>query len=171
MHFDTTTATAERIQINLDGDTLIAFGDFVADGGHGFTSSGFVQRHVNGANTNIDTSTDWLDPRTSFTPADWQVRGTYASYNASLGNAVEIGNAFVPLPVGTVGSWYTLDSSRRFHWRVATSYSPRYAIITVRFEIRNQNDGSFNTLTSAEDAAPIAAFGFYTSNIEAAGTA
>lgn len=168
MHADTMTALGQGIEASLLGGHAQDQDVTDARGGFRFANTGFSYKYEGGGTSLINSATDWIEPRTSFTAADWQIRGTYTFYDGT-GGITQTGNATVPSPVGTVGSWYALDTSRTFYWRaLTTTFGPiRILETTIRFEIRNSVETSYNTQTSVEDAAAIADSGIYTVSIEA----
>jgi hypothetical protein len=163
------TATNQGTSASLLGGFAQDFDVTFAEAGFYFTNSGLSYRLEGGGSSLINSATDWIFPRTSFTAADWQIRGTYTAYISTGAGVTEVGTAFVPTPVGTVGSWYGLGASQTFEWRAQTTFfGPiRGLEASIRFEIRNSIETNYNTETSVEDAAAIAASGIYSVSVEA----
>lgn len=168
IHFGAMPAATGGIDITLSGGFAQDFDITFAEVGFQFTSTGFVQKYEGGGTTTLNSATDWMFPRTAITPGDWQVRGAHTAYTQIGSGVSQVGNSLVPAPSGT-GAWNTLTSTRTFRWRASTTtFGPiRGLIATVRFEMRNTVDTSFNTETSVLDAAAIAADGLYSFNVEA----
>lgn len=160
MHFDTTSAAASsNFVVTLTTSTVNYTGGFSARGGFNFTDFGYVEKR-SGAGTNaVNTSTDWIIPRSAPSPvyADWQVRGTFTSIFDSQTPSTTGSNAFIPYTINTPGGWYNLGTERNYLWNIDTDFDNEFASLAIRYEIRNQTVSSFNTLTSTFDAAPIAA--------------
>ena len=167
MHMDTGTATSESTKVSLLGGSALDFDITYASGGFTFTSAGFLQRSQGGITTTINSDSDWIFSRTSFTPGDFQVRGTYDSIFQDQGS-FQAANQ-IPTPVGTAGPWVNLSSIQQYIWVCSTTTYGAIKIIEadIRFEIRNQNFSQWNTETSTVDAAPIAAAGLYSIYLEA----
>ena len=168
IHFDATTAAAaESTTVSLLGGFAQDLDVIYAQGGFKFNLDGTTLRQQGGASVLINSATDWIFPRTSFTAGDFQVRGTYDSIIADLSSTQPFN--VIPKPVGTAGSWVNLNSTQQYIWVCSTTtFGPIKRIhADIRFEIRNQNDSSFNTETSVVDATAIADDGIYTINIEA----
>ena len=163
------TATNQGTSASLLGGFAQDFDVTFAEAGFYFTNSGLSYRLEGGGSSLINSATDWIFPRTSFTAADWQIRGTYTAYISTGAGVTQSGTGFVPTPVGTVGAWFGLGSLQTFYWRAQTTlFGPiRGLEASIRFEIRNSVETSYNTETSVEDAAAIAASGIYSVSVEA----
>ncbi len=169
IHFDAMPAAAADItKVSLLGGSAQDIDVIFAQGGFKFLANGTSLRQQGGASVVINTATDWIFPRTSFTPGDFQVRGTYNSISQNFGSTQPFN--FIPTPVGTAGSWVNLNSTQQYIWQCSTTIfgAIKLIVATIRFEIRNTVDTSFNTQTSVVDATAIAADGLYSINIEAA---
>ena len=167
MHMDASAATSESTKVSLLGGFAQDIDITYASGGFTFTSAGFSQEYEGGGSTNINTGSDWIFPRDSFTAGDFQVRGTYDSIQTNQGSFQLVNQ--IPEPVGTPGPWVNLSSLQQYIWVCSTTTFGPIKLIRadIRFEIRNQNFSQWNTETSTVDAAPIAADGLYSINIEA----
>lgn len=160
MHMDATTAaSASQFTVSLNGANINGTGGWDYDWGWSFKTDGFVEEYRNGFTNNIKTATDWIDPRTGFVSADYEVRGGLQSDFSSQSKSTAGSNAFIPSTVGLIGSWYSLSITRIFRFGIDTFGDHEFSNGWIRFEIRNVTNPSQNTLTSAVDAAPIMAVG------------
>ena len=169
MHMDAMTAlAAANFEVTLTTSTIFHVGGFSSSGGFNFTNGGYVQQHIAGCEFNVNTSTDWIIPRSSPSPvyADWQVRGTFTSIFDSQTPSTAGSTAFIPYVINTPGSWYDLDSTNQYEWTINTGFDNEFATLAIRYEIRNQTVSGYNTLISTFDAAPIAATAPFTVSLE-----
>jgi len=161
MHMDATSAaSANLLVVSLNGASINGTGGFGYNWGWTFKTNGYIEEYRNGFFNNIQTATDWIDPRTGFTAADYEVRGGVQSESASQTKSTLGSNAFISNTPNTVGSWYGLGVNRIFRFGIDTNGDNEYCNGWIRYEIRNQATPSRNTAISTVDGAPIMAEGY-----------
>ena len=162
MHMDATTAAAAAgYEVSLSGDNIFGSGSTSYQWGWRLLTTGYLERNQNGFFTNVNTGSDWITPRTGFTPADYEVRAEIISGSGFCSFAAsEIGNAV------TGGGWYSLAIDRRYWWSMVTPFNNEFCDQDVRMEIRDVTNPSNNIKTSVIDATPIMDDGVFTYFIE-----
>lgn len=153
IHFDAMPgAAADTLTVSLSGEFI--------DDQTGFLTAivslqtradGTMWKREAGSWFQIDGLSDWIWPRTSFDPADYEIRLNYSGSG--------------PFPSPGIDVWLPMNLQRTWTWTC-----DRFCVeaATVTLDIRHATDGSKNTVSSLEDsAACMATSNGYTIAIEA----
>ena len=75
LHFDAVTAASAGIpELSLNGGFASSSGFKTTGGGFKWDNLGRSFKIQNGANIQINTSTDWIEPNVVYDPADYEIR-------------------------------------------------------------------------------------------------
>ena len=149
-----TAASATGTDVILTNGYAIDFGFKAADAGFMWSSNGTVFKDEGGTLSQIHASTDWLVP--VLDPGNYQLR--------IRGVTVDNNDAFQTGGSVDVDDWNTLDVTRIHKYRILDPELSSYSdTVTFYAEIRfgNGSNVTKNPLTSAYDAARIAATAYY----------
>lgn len=131
-------AAAELAVVTLSGGTAIhGTGFLTATAGWQTRADGTMWKYQGGAFVQNASGSDWIFPRTTFDPVDYEVR-----MNNTLGSGPDTGDA--------VNTWLAMNSTRFWYWscnRFCVEASDQV------FDIRHATDGSKNTVLSIFDGA------------------
>ena len=142
MHMDAlTAATAEVVVVTLTGGTASDEDGTFAQAGWRYSLDGRVFKRENFAYTQFAAATDWIYPRTSFDPADYEVR----FHRISGASTFDVGAS------DTLNVWHSLSSIRTFIFNGHRFHLSNNICVA---DIRHATDGSKNTVSSLNDAAP-----------------
>lgn len=154
MHFDAMPAAAsDTLVVNLDGAFIQDQTGFLeARAGIQSRADGTMWRRQGGSLIQIDSGTDWITPRTTFDPADYEIRMNYNGQGPDGGHP-------------GIDVWLPMNFTRTWEWS-CNRFCVEQADVTL--DIRHATDGSKNVVSSLEDsAACMATNDQYTVNIEA----
>lgn len=157
VHFSTNTMTGAGGgggTVNLTTGTASAVSAFFSQGGWYFNSDGTVDRFTTqSGQTQWQSSTDWIFPRTGFLNSDYQVR-----YQQISGSGTFTGGS------DTRNVWHTLSSNRSFI--LEKNFTTNNLCIA---DIRHRTNGSLNTQVSLDDGAACMATTFMNVYLEVTG--
>ena len=140
IHFDSmSAAAADSIVVSLTGGTAShGTGASSAIAGWQTRADGTMWKKENQNVTQHDSGSVWIFPRTTFDPADYEVRMNHTGGAPDYGDSVD--------------AWLAMSSTRFWEWECNNPCAP--PIYTLTFDIRHASDGSKNTESSNEDGAP-----------------
>ena len=152
IHFGAMTSSADPIVVTLSGNIVGVSDPNYGYGGYRFNADGTVTEINYFSQYTVSSLTDWIFPRTTFDPSDYEVRFA----KVSGGGNVKPGS-------DTFGAWIDLSVSPQFtldEYRLAATVGNCVA------DIRHATDGTKNTVSSLNDAAPCMATAAYVISLE-----
>lgn len=172
-HFGATPASALLGELSLSGGFAANLNTQFAQGGFRFLSNGTASSFTNVGSNQLNPDTDWITPRTSFDPADYEIRWHEVSRNDEGFGGTLNGPFFSS--GWSESTFLPLSSTKQVYYEAVDNNpfgDPMQEIIdpigfgwniVLTFEIRFQ-DGSNTTrnpITSTFDAANVAEVGVF----------